>query len=96
MSPERIVGEEDGIGGDVYAVAVSIAELILRRPLGRSPVIEDRHATFVSEQTAEISNFVYGPEEVQKELIALLQRGLAYDIATRPSVREMSWRRPMA
>ncbi|MFT7521148.1 MAG: serine/threonine protein kinase, partial [Kiritimatiellia bacterium] len=47
MGPERLIGEEDTPAGDVYATAATVTELILGEPMGRSPVLTDRHATML-------------------------------------------------
>jgi len=54
MSPERILCEGDSAAGDVYAAGATVVECLLGRPLGRTPVLEERHAPFVDNALKEV------------------------------------------
>ncbi len=90
MSPERILCEGDGAEGDVYAAIATIAELLLGRPLGRTPVLDDRHTPWIDEALAEIKERVEGDAAVVDEVLDWLRRGLATRPEDRPSARELS------
>jgi serine/threonine-protein kinase len=91
MSPQRIVGEEDGLSGDVYAVAATVAELILRRPIGRTPVIEEKHQKFLDAAMTELEEkLADAPADAKAKLVELLRRALDAEEAPRPSAREMA------
>ena len=47
MAPERLLGEEESPSGDVYATAVSVFELLIGEPLGRTPIIDPKHTAYV-------------------------------------------------
>ncbi len=82
MAPERILLEGDTAAGDVYAVGATLFEMLAVRPLGRTPVLEERHAPFVEANLAELR--VEGPPEVVAELRALLGASLAATPGARP------------
>ncbi len=90
MSPERILLEGDTAAGDVYATAASVVEMLLLRPLGRTPVLEDRHHAFVDEALAEARPRLVGPPEVIEEALAWLQAGLAARPADRPAAGDLA------
>jgi serine/threonine-protein kinase len=91
MAPERIVGEEDTPQGDVYAAAATVAELLLLRPIGRTPVLPDRHEVFVNDTLTAVRGALGGmPEDVQDEVIGLLGRALHAEVAHRPVARDFS------
>ncbi len=91
MAPERIAGEGDTPGGDVYAVAASLAELLLGRPIGRTPVFPDKHREFVDATVdAVVEVLVDAPMDAVGELTALLRECLADEPESRPTSREVS------
>jgi serine/threonine protein kinase len=90
MSPQRICGDEDGLAGDVYALGATLAELILRDPMGRTPVEDSRHAGFVEEIVDRLRDHLQAPPEVVEELLALIGRCLALDVDKRPQPRELA------
>ena len=90
MAPERILIEGDGPEGDVYAAAATVVELLLRRPLGRTPVREETHGPFVEEALTECRGVLNGSDEVVDEVIEWLRKGLHALPTERPSAREMS------
>ncbi|TNE85406.1 MAG: serine/threonine protein kinase [Deltaproteobacteria bacterium] len=88
MAPERILGEDSGQKGDMYAVAATLAELVLGEPIGRTPVLSERHAVFLDELQARLVARL-GDDHV---LIPELMLGLAEDVDVRPEPREWSTR----
>ena len=63
--------------GDVYAATASILELILNRPLGRTPVLADRHEPWVELALDDARKRIGTESEDIDEVIDLLRRGLA-------------------
>lgn len=90
MSPQRICGEEDDLAGDVYAIAATIAELILGTPVGRTPVSDDKHELFVAEARVNLRARLQGPPDAIDRAIDVLANGLAMDPDKRPTPRAMS------
>jgi serine/threonine protein kinase len=90
MSPQRICGEEDDLAGDVYALGATIAELVQRTPIGRTPVEETKHAAFVESTLAELRPLLDGPRDAVDRAIDLVGRSLDNDPAKRPTPREMA------
>lgn len=88
MAPERILMEGDTPAGDVYALGASVVELILREPLGRTPVLPDRHQPFVDEALDKTRRFLHG--EGADDAIELLRRCLTSVPSDRPSAVEAS------
>ncbi len=75
MAPEQLMGGEQGPGVDVYAVAMTLVEMLLDRPLleTRSPQL------IVRWKMADVAL----PEEIQGPLRGVLERALARDPAAR-------------
>jgi serine/threonine protein kinase len=92
MAPERILMEGDTPAGDVYAAAVSLVELLIKAPLGRTPVLPDRHNPFIEEALIDIRPWLNGPDEAVEEAIVLLRSCLAANPTDRPSAVEASRR----
>jgi len=90
MSPERIIGDPEGPPGDVYATVSTVVELILRRPLGRTPVLDERHTPFVEEALAEVRLKLEGPDAVVDAVIEALRKGLATEPSDRPTAAGLS------
>lgn len=85
MAPERIVGEDSGTAGDMYAVGTTLAELLLGEPIGRSPVLPDRHERFVDEVMVKLEDRLDGPEEVVAAILASLRSSLSSETEDRPA-----------
>jgi serine/threonine protein kinase len=88
MSPERILMEGDSSEGDVYAAFATLVELLLAKPLGRTPVLPDRHTPFVEEALTAVREHLHGPDEAVESLVDLMRRGLHADPEARPSADE--------
>lgn len=86
MAPERILGEDSGQKGDVYAVGATLAELLLGEPIGRTPVLSDRHATFLEDVRGRLESRLEG--EHAEAIISDLMRSLAEDPDDRPAPAE--------
>jgi len=89
MSPERILCEGDGAPGDVYAAVASIVELLLGRPLGRTPVLTERHTPWVEATLEELSARL-PPSPHNEEVLSWMRRGLACEPEDRPTARVLS------
>ena len=92
MAPERILMEGDTPAGDVYAAAVSLVELLLKNPLGRTPVLPDRHTPFIEEALDDIRPWLKGTDEAVEDAISLLRACLAANPTDRPTAVEASRR----
>jgi serine/threonine protein kinase len=90
MSPERILCEGDGPEGDVYAAAAVVVELLIGRPLGRTPVLDEKHKRFVEEALDLARPVLEGPANVVDDVLQALRDGLAPDPAARPSASALS------
>ncbi len=90
MAPERILCEGDSQAGDVYAACASIVEIILGEPLGRTPVLPEKHHAFVDESLAHVAHKLQGPTESVERVVSWLRKGLDADPAQRPQARELS------
>jgi len=89
MSPERILCEGDGAAGDVYAAVSSIVELLLGRPLGRTPVLKERHDPWIEAALQELDERMNDSPD-NKGVIEWMRRGLACEPEDRPTARELS------
>lgn len=83
MSPERILCSGDGPAGDVYAAAATLVELLLRRPLGRTPVLDEPHTAFVEEALDEVCQ-ILGGGAAAEDVVDLLGEALATEPDGRP------------
>jgi len=91
MSPERILFEGDTPAGDTYAVGATIAELLLGEPLGRTPVLPERHEPFVEERMARLRVAVADlGDDLADELVAALASSLAAEPGDRPSAADLA------
>jgi outer membrane biosynthesis protein TonB len=89
MSPERILLEGDSAAGDIYAAAATVVELIIREPLGRTPVLEERHTPFVEVGLEKVRAATKGPPAVVDELIDVFRAALATEPEDRPSAIQL-------
>jgi serine/threonine protein kinase len=88
MSPERLLRQGDTAAGDVYAAAATVVELLLGRPLGRTPLVAEPHDAFVSEALELVRPRIEDPE-VADGLLDALRRGLRGDPQVRAQAREL-------
>ncbi len=84
MAPERILLEGDGPAGDIYALGATVIELLLCRPLGRTPVREGPHAAMVEEALVEVTARLEGDEADKTAAVDLLRAMLAAHPDHRP------------
>lgn len=89
MAPERVLGDEEGPAGDVYAVACVAIELLRGKALGRSALLPDQHATQVQAALDEIEGQLGAAATQVRELLAEM---LAYDQHARPTAAAVAER----
>ncbi|MCB9687261.1 MAG: serine/threonine protein kinase [Alphaproteobacteria bacterium] len=90
MSPERILKVGESSAGDVYAAAATVAELVLGRPLGRTPAIADQHAEFLRLGLEEVRARLSLSTDDADRVIDALRAALDADPAARPTARALS------
>jgi serine/threonine-protein kinase len=90
MAPERILLEGDTPAGDVYAAAATVVELLGLEPLGRTPVLGDRHTAFVDAALDAVRGRLIGPDAVAEEVLALLRSALSHVPGDRPTAATMA------
>ena len=85
MSPERFLGAEDRLSGDVYALGVSLFELMYQGSYGKANV---REAVFYEEQQRRFEKLPiqHLPQELQDRIVNLLSATLRWEEAERPSL----------
>lgn len=88
MSPERFMGEEDRISGDVYALGVTLYELLYKGRYGKSNV---RPEQFTAERERRLSKLDLSDlsEEIQERIMSLLIKMLSWEEGDRPDLREV-------
>jgi serine/threonine protein kinase len=88
MSPERFMGEEDRLSGDVYALGVTLYELLYQGRYGKSNV---RPELFDAEKQRRLEKLDLSdlPGEVTKRILDLLIRMLAWEEGERPDLKEI-------
>jgi len=92
MAPERIAGRDQGPHGDVYGLAATAFELLTGEPLGRSPVLADRHAVWVRERLATLDGLLAGPVDARRRVAGLLLECLSGEPLDRPRAADLSER----
>lgn len=91
MAPERILMEGDSHEGDVYAMAATVVELLMSWPLGRTPVLEDRHAKFLETNLQKCRETLSSHDPgLVDELITLLGAALHATPSQRPTAIELA------
>ena len=90
MAPERILLEGDGPEGDVYALAATVVELLIGRPIGRSPVRDEAHHALVNGVIDEAAGRLAGPDEVKQALLTGLRSALHPLPAPRPTAGDLA------
>lgn len=90
MAPERILNEGDGPWGDVYAAGASVIEMILLDPLGRTPVLPERHQPLVEKAIAQVRERLNGPEPVLDEVCEVLAASVHNNPQMRPTARDFA------
>ena len=88
MSPERFLGDDDRISGDVYALGVTLYELLFQGRYGKANV---RQEVFYNEQERRFSklNFSEFEPEIGERILKLLQGMLQWEEKDRPPLSEI-------
>lgn len=92
MAPERIAGRDVGAHGDVYSLAATTYELLTGEPLGRSPVLTDRHEVWVRERLRLIGATLGGVPETRQRVAGLLLSCLRAEPLDRLRAADLSQR----
>ena len=88
MAPERFLFE-NGPESDIYALAVTLYEMLLGRPFGRASANQKMHDELVAGRLEPLRAALGPAHEDTVELVAEL---LTYEPAARPSAREVERR----
>ena len=85
MSPERFLGDEDRLSGDVYALGVTLYELLYQGRYGKANV---RSEVFYQEQERRLEKLDLSEmsEELAERVRDLLRQMLRWEEAERPSL----------
>lgn len=88
MSPERFLGDDDRISGDVYALGVTLYELLFQGRYGKANV---RQEIFYSEQERRLSklNFSTFEPDIGERIHRLLKGMLAWEEKERPELSDI-------
>lgn len=92
MSPERLLGEEELPGGDIYAVGCVLYELIVGAPLGRCELAPERQLQQLDRAEATVREALRArevPEREADELCKTLRGLLAYEVGARPTAAQL-------
>jgi eukaryotic-like serine/threonine-protein kinase len=89
MAPERLLQQGDTAAGDVYATAATVIELILGRPLGRTPLDPVGHQAMIDECLALVRARIDATPDTVDRVIAALGGALSHDASLRPSARDL-------
>ena len=89
MAPERLLGEEESPSGDVYATAVSVFELLIGEPLGRTPIIDPKHTAYV-EGAVQRAKERAPDDEVLAQAVGILAAAMAAEPDDRPSASDLA------
>ena len=92
MSPERLLGEEELPGGDIYGVGCVLYELIVGAPLGRCELAPDRQMKQLDRAEASLRESLSAqevPEREAAELCKTLRNMLAYEVGDRPTAMQL-------
>lgn len=88
MSPERFLGDDDRISGDVYALGVTLYELLFQGRYGKANV---RQEVFYTEQERRLSRLDFSafPPEIGTRIHTLLKGMLTWEEKDRPQLSEI-------
>ncbi|MFT7521262.1 MAG: hypothetical protein ACI9MC_003413 [Kiritimatiellia bacterium] len=91
MAPERIAGRPEHPSADVYSLAATAIEMMTGQPVGRSPVLSDRHQRHIQERLTGVAKQIsMGSSEHARSVVALLARCLDGEPDNRPSAAEFA------
>ncbi len=91
MAPERILCEGDTPAGDVYAAVSTVFEVLTGEPLGRTPVLDERHTPFVEARLDLVKARLADVDPALcEEIVDWIRRGLATEPGDRPDAAALA------
>lgn len=89
MSPERLMGEEDTPAADVFALGLTLWEILVQESFGKIPVRPERFEAVVADRVASVDLSALLPH-VEVQVREALRRMLAYEPGARPTAAEVT------
>ena len=89
MSPERLMGEEDTPAADVFALGLTLWEILVQESFGKIPVRPERFEAVVADRVASVDLSALLPH-VEVQVREALRRMLAYEPGGRPTAAEVT------
>ncbi len=89
MSPERLMGEEDTPAADVFALGLTLWEILTQESFGKIPVRPERFEAVVADRVASV-DLSSLPDVAQEQVRDALRRMLAYEPSARPTAAEVT------
>lgn len=87
MAPERLLGDPETPAGDVYGMGCVLAEMLMGRTFGRSPLVPDQQVAHVEAALSDVSREL---GERGAPVVTLLRAMLSYEADERPGATEVA------
>ena len=88
MSPERMMGDPDAPGGDVFALGITLFELLRLKAFGKIYIREEKFGDALDQRIAKV-DLSDLPEDRAEQVRSALRLMLAYDPGQRPSAAQV-------
>ncbi len=85
MSPERFLGDEDRLSGDVYALGVTLYELLYQGRYGKANVRQEKYFEEQGRRLEKLDLSEFDPE-IAGRIVRLLEGMLKWEESERPSL----------